>query len=181
MKRPSAHSGEEERLFEAVVAGDSMALGRLYSRHADMVYGIAFRMTESAADAKDVLQDVFVGLPDALRSFDGRGSFEGWLKKVTVRNSLMKLRARRRRREVPLAGMATTMRTRDATVIVERLALERALAALPAQLRIVFVLKEIEGFTHGEIADLLQIKRGTSEVRLHRARKALRNALGKSP
>jgi len=179
MSDKQAHDQEQEALLAAVARGDSPGLERLYTDYGDTVYRIAFRLTESAADAKDVLQDVFVALPEALHTFDGRGSFEGWLKRVTVRTSLMKMRTRRRRREISLGGLAGSIRQSERPDPVDQLELERAIAELPEQLRAVFVLKEIEGFTHDEIADLLQIKRGTSEVRLYRARRVLRTKLGR--
>ncbi len=179
MSDKQAQSPEQEALLRAVARGESPALERLYTEHGDTVYRIAFRLTESAADAKDVLQDVFVALPEALQSFGARGSFEGWLKRVAVRTSLMKMRTRRRRREISFGGLVGSIRQTERPDPVDRLELERAIAELPEQLRAVFVLKEIEGFTHDEIAELLQIKRGTSEVRLYRARRVLRTRLGR--
>ena len=172
-----AQDPEQEALLEAVARGDSAGLERLYTEYGDTVYGIAFRLTESAADAKDILHDVFVALPEALNSFDALGSFEGWLKRVAARTSLMKMRGRRRRREISLGGLAGSLRRFDRADPIDHLELERAIADLPEPLRAVFVLREIEGFSHDEIAELLNIRRGTSEVRLYRARRALRTRL----
>lgn len=171
---------EQEALLRAVARGDPPGLERLYTEYGDTVYRIAFRLTESAADAKDVLQDVFVALPEVLNTFDARGSFEGWLKRVAVRTSLMKMRTHRRRREISLGGLIGSLRQSERPDPVDQMELERSIADLPDHLRAVFVLKEIEGFSHDEIADLLQIKRGTSEVRLYRARRVLRTKLGRS-
>ena len=179
MSDKQQHDSEQEALLAAAARGDPLGLERLYEEYGDTVYRIAFRLTESAADAKDVLQDVFVALPEALQTFNALGSFEGWLKKVAVRSSLMTMRTRRRRREISLGGITGSLRQAERPDPVDRLELERAIAELPEQLRAVFVLKEIEGFTHDEIADLLQIKRGTSEVRLFRARRVLRTRLGR--
>src|SRR6266545_263433 len=89
-------------LVAAVRAGNSDALGRLYEQHADAVFVLALRMTASEADAEDVLQDVFVGLPEALRLYEERGTFGAWLKRVTARTALMRLRSQRRLREESL-------------------------------------------------------------------------------
>lgn len=164
---------KDSDLLRAAVAGEPEALSRLYRRHADAVYRMAFRLTESSADAQDVVQDVFVGLPEALRSYRGSGSLEGWLKKLAARTALMKLRSQRERREVPLSAFAHLLQRGEAGP-VDRMALERAIAALPEEFRFVVVLREIEGFTHREIADLLGISRTYSEVRHYRALKALR-------
>jgi RNA polymerase sigma factor (sigma-70 family) len=153
---------------------DDEALRILYARFAMPLLRLAFRFLESVDEAEDVVQDVFVGLPLALRHYEERGAFAAWLKQVTVRTALMH-RRRQARRQHALLGMP--MLRREATApapVIERLTLEAALAALPQPLRDVFVLYHIEHFSHSEIADLLGIRRGTAEVRLHRATRRLR-------
>lgn len=163
-------------LLRDAIAGDPEALTRLYERHADAVYRIAFRLTESSADAQDVVQDLFIGLPEALRSYDeeGRGTFEGWLKKVASRSALIRMRDQRSRREVPLSSFAHLLGRGGDAPEVDRMELERAIDDLPDELRFVVVLREIEGFSHREIGELLGISRSNSEIRHHRALKALR-------
>ena len=155
--------------------GDAAALGELYARHARPLLALARRLTGSAADAEDVLHDVFLGLPEALRRYDERGTLEAWLKRVTARVALNRLRARGGSREVPLAEVPNASGPADA---LDVLALQGAIDALPDALRVVLVLKEIEGYSHAEVAALLDITRGASEVRLHRAVAALRRRLG---
>lgn len=164
-------------VLERAAAGHPDALAWLYERYAPVVHRAAYRLTASRADADDVLQDVFVGLPEALRQYGGRGSLEGWLRKVAVRTALMRIRGSSRRREVPLDDVSPAAPRSDPGAGIDRAALESALAALPASLRVVFVLKEVEGYSHAEIAALLRIGEGASEVRLHRARKSLRTLL----
>jgi RNA polymerase sigma-70 factor (ECF subfamily) len=147
----------------------------LYSRYALSVHRLAYRITGSADDADDIVQDLFVGLPEALRSYDGRGSIEGWLRRIAARMSLALVHKRGRRSEVPLtesAGLQSKQPLPDAAV--DRISIDEALAQLPASLRIVFVLKESEGYSHTEIGEILSIRPGTSEVRLHRAKQLLR-------
>ncbi len=127
-----------------------------------------------------MLQDVFAGLPEALRTFEGRGSLEDWLKIVVTRRSLMVLRQRRRRREVSLDGSSAVQPVERAEPVVDRVALQRALALLPDPLRAVFVLKEIEGYSHEEIGRLMGIGAHGSASKLHRARKILRDRLRSS-
>ncbi|MFL5542723.1 MAG: RNA polymerase sigma factor [Longimicrobiaceae bacterium] len=163
-----------DALLQQTRAGDPGALAELYRRHCDAVHAVAFRLTASAAEADDVLQDVFVGLPEALRRYDGRGSFAGWLRRVAVRTALMRMRRSTRRGEVALADDAPA----PAPDAAARVDIERALAALAPGLRAVFVLREVEGYSHAEIAEMLGLRAGTSEVRLHRARQRLRQLLG---
>jgi RNA polymerase sigma factor (sigma-70 family) len=118
---------------------------------------------------------VFIGLPEALGHYASRGRLGGWIRQVAVRVALMRLRGGRRRAEEVLdddVGHTTV------PVDVElRLAIGAALGALPAEFRTVFVLKEVAGYTHAEIADMVGISVGLSEVRLFRARLLLRAML----
>jgi RNA polymerase sigma-70 factor, ECF subfamily len=169
-------AGPDRELYTAARAGRLDAVGELYRRHADEVYALAVRILGSADDAEDVLQDVFVGLPRALRGYREQGRFSAWLKRVTVRVALMRLRASRRKRETSLTALADPAETGTAAAAhpIDRVALERALARLPDKLRLVFVLKEIEGYGHAEIAGTLGISTGASMTRLSRAWDALR-------
>ena len=163
-------------LLTRTAAGSADALAELFHEYSADVHRVAFRLTLSADDGEDVVQDVFIGLPEAIGAYGGRGCFDAWLRAVTVRTTLMRLRAGRRREATALhSGDAS--RTSAPDPVVERLAIEAALAALPIDLRAVFVLRDVEGYTHAEIARLLGIRAGTSEVRLHRARRRLRDFL----
>ena len=135
---------------------------------------MAYRLTDSSPAAKDVLQTVFGRLPAALKTVDQRSSLGTWLRVVATRVALQLVRARRRRREVPLEHDLSS----HPPLILDSIALERALAALPDTLRTVIILKEIEGYSHKEIGELLEITPSASMVRLSRARASLRAALG---
>lgn len=173
--RPSEASSASTERLEAVRNGDEEALQELIREYSPLVYGVALGITRSEADAKDVLQDVFVGLPEALERFDGR-RFAGWLKVVASRRALMLLRSERRRSKYTMAaGFAARGSLEDQTL--SKIMIEQALDGLASNLRAVFVLKEIEGLSHREIATALGISENLSQVRLHRARRALRSLL----
>lgn len=168
-----------EQVSDAVLAsrardGSADALGSIYVRHAEMLHRLAFRLLGSAQDAEDLVQDLFVGLPEALHRYEERGRLDAWLRTIATRAALMRLRAARRfvdaTAEEPLA------RTPE-DGLAARVTLEHALARLSDALRVVFVLKEVEGYSHAEISNLLGIKAATSEVRLYRAIRALRAML----
>jgi RNA polymerase sigma-70 factor, ECF subfamily len=163
-------------LLRRVRGGSLEALGALYERHAGDVLSAAYRLLSSRPDAEDVMQDVFVGLPEALRRYDEKGSFSAWLGRVAVRTALMRMRAQRRRREAPQRH-AEWLPATGKELGVERVAAARALQSLPEGLRIVWVLKEIEGYSHAEIAGLLDISASASAVRLFRAWRSLRKEL----
>jgi RNA polymerase sigma-70 factor (ECF subfamily) len=154
--------------------GNAEALGSLYTRYGDALMAVAYRLLNSAADAEDVLHDVFVGLPEALRRYEERGALVGWLKRVTARVALTRMRDDRTSMHVAIDDVALAQHMADREGVM---ALRTAVGALPPGLRAVLVLKEIEGFTHAEIAGMLRISVGASEVRLHRALRALRRVL----
>ncbi len=164
----SAGNGSPGSLIAEARAGSPDALSALYLEHGAALFRLAYRLVGAREDAEDVVHDVFVGLPEALRRYEERGSFAPWLKRVTARLALMRLRRSKRRREVALdnaAGQAEPPVT------------QAAVDTLPDLLRVVLVLKEIEGYGHAEIALLLGISEGASRVRLTRALKRLRNEL----
>jgi RNA polymerase sigma-70 factor (ECF subfamily) len=158
--------------------GRGDALAELYARYGRSLMALAYRLTGSRADAEDVLHDVFLGLPEALRRYDERGSLDAWLRRVTARVAITRLRKRSRSREVALADDLVAPVTTAADWLGDVAIVERAINTLPDSLRAVFVLREVEGYSHAEIAELLDISTNASEVRLHRATRALRRQLG---
>lgn len=161
-------------LAAAVRDGNVDALGELYRRYAEPLMAVAYRLLWSHAEAEDVLHDVFVGLPRALRKYDERGSLVPWLKRVTAHVALSKLRAGGGPIEF---GVEHDAAVDESISPEESMTLSAAVASLAPALRAVLVLKEIEGFSHAEIAAMLGISKGASEVRLHRAIRALRERM----
>lgn len=151
----------------------------LYEEHAGRVYAICLRMTADPAEAEALTQDVFVQAWRKLGQLRDAGSVLGWLRRIAV-NALRRDRrsAARRHARVQLVGdPAQVERGFTGPVPEDRLALERAIAALPEGARAVLVLHDIEGYRHAEIAALLGITPGTSKSQLHRARSLLRETL----
>jgi RNA polymerase sigma-70 factor (ECF subfamily) len=156
--------------------GDGAAVAALYDRHAPALLRLAYRLTGSAQDAEDIVQDVFVGLPRALGRYEEQGQFASWLRKLTARLALSRMRSTRDDESID-ESTADFPGVSHETRVIDRIELEAAIAALPETLRRVFVLKAIGELPHDDIARLLGIKRGTAEVRYHRAVKALRTLL----
>jgi RNA polymerase sigma-70 factor, ECF subfamily len=156
---------------QAVRAGNSAALAVLYDAYASTLYETAYRLCGNGDDAQDIVHDCFVGLPQALRHYDERGTLEAWLRRIVVRLALMRRRAAHRRPEVSIedtapVALASNSRS-DAGVELDDL--RREIAELPEALRDVLVLKQVEGYSHEEIASLLGISAGASRARLSRA------------
>ena len=158
-------------------AGDVRAFERLYHAHLPRVHGLVRRMT-AGRDADELTQDVFVRLWQKLSSFRGESAFSTWLHRLAANVVIERFRtdATRRRRHIDGEEIFETLpalkRTGDLSMD-----LEVALARLPDGAREIFVLHDVEGYTHHEIATLLEISAGTSKAQLHRARMMLRKHL----
>ena len=155
-------------------AGDAEAFGRLYWRHAARVKALARRLL-GPADAEDGAQEVFVRAWRRLGQFRGESAFATWLHRLAVNVLLRELERSRRlpADETPLDTLAAETKPAGDPD------LERALALLPAGLREVVVLHDMESYTHDEIGRLLGIGRSASKMRLHRGRSALRGMLAR--
>jgi RNA polymerase sigma-70 factor (ECF subfamily) len=170
------HLSLEEILRHARL-GDPDALGALYDHHAAALCRTAYRLVGSRADAEDIVHDLFVGLPEALRGYQERGNLAAWLTRSVVRLALMRARADRRRRADPLSEASLPASGERTDARLEQSELQRVVMALPAGLRAVFMLKQVEGYSHDEIARMLGISSGASRVRFTRAIRMLRRAL----
>lgn len=164
----------DSELAAMAATGDSRALGELYYRHAGRLGLLALRLLGSKTDAEDVVQDLFVGLPEALSRYRDEGKLEAWLRRATVNLALKGMRRARRRREEGLPESLPSTAQGSSDQILVRYAVNE----LPDKLRMVVILKLVEGYSHQEIAELLGISRGSSEVRLSRALARLRERLG---
>lgn len=162
--------------LQRVRNGDGESLRVVMDEHAPLAYGVALRITGSEADAADIVQEVFVGLPEALEKFDG-DNFRGWLTTITRRYAYMCLRSDKRRRtaESNLPWPVPPASREEA--LLAGLDIEKALARLDDDLRRVFMLREVQGLSHDEVAAELAISSGLSRVRLVRARRALMERL----
>ena len=169
---PAADLPDDASLVASLQSGDRSALDELFRRHAAGLLRLASALVDD--DGDDVVQDVFVGLSLALRGYEERGTFAAWLRGVTVRTALSRRRRATQRRETVLETTLTTVTDPDPS---DAIALGDALRRLPDPLREIFVLKLVEGYSHAEIAELLDIRTGTSEVRLFRAIRRLRSLL----
>jgi RNA polymerase sigma-70 factor (ECF subfamily) len=157
--------------------GDTRAFERLYRGHAARVHGLARRMV-GHEEADELTQDVFVRAWEKLGTFRGEAAFGTWLHRVAINIMLARQQVRRRDRdrfEEDEAGIeAAPVAPRQTESSVD---LESALACLPDGARRVFVLHDVEGYKHHEIADALGITVGTSKSQLHRARMLMREQL----
>lgn len=176
-KRPRV---TEREMIQRVLGGDSQAERELYDRHVDRVYRLAYRLADGDVElARDFTQDAFIRAFDRLPEFRGDAALSTWLHSITVSVALNGMRRVRRwrSREAQLdeaTECAAAVRQTEPGLISR---LRAAIASLPAKYRVVFLMYDVEGYTHEEIGAALGMPTGTSKARLSRARARLRTEL----
>ena len=170
---------QERECVRRAQAGDLAAFEQLYRENVGRVYALCFRMSSDPSLAEELAQDVFVRAWEKLGSFRGESAFSSWLYPLAVNVALSERRARRRRTSRVMATDDLTPFDKGETPHGPEIGfdLERALASLPPGARSVFLLHDVEGYRHEEIAEMTGVATGTSKAQLHRARRLLREAL----
>ena len=179
---PDPDSEHERVLVRRAQEGDATAFEQLYRTNVRRIYALCYRLAGEATLAEELAQDVFVKAWQKLASFRLESAFSSWLYPIAVNVALSERRARRRRtaRITSTDDLTPFEKPKRAAAGPETgFDLERALALLPEGARAVFVLHDVEGYRHEEIGRLTGVATGTSKAQLHRARKLLREALGR--
>lgn len=187
--RPSeAVAWTEAEAIRRSQAGDSAAFDFLYQLHGRRVYALCLRMVNNPADAEDLMQEAFLQLFRKIGTFRGESAFSTWLHRMTVNVVLMRLR----KKSLPTDSLEETLDPeqennspkRDVGApdlrlsgAVDRVNLERSIEQLPPGYRTVFVLHDVQGYEHNEIADIMGCSVGNSKSQLHKARTRLRELL----
>jgi RNA polymerase sigma-70 factor (ECF subfamily) len=163
---------DDVALVRRVQQGDLGAFEPLYRRHAGRTYALCLRLTGDRMAAAERVQDVFVRVWERIRSYRGDSAFTSWLHRLTVNVVLTDMRSTKRR-EARIMLDDTPIAEAPAVRIDERMDLDAAVMRLPPGARVVFVLHEIEGYSHDEIASLLGLASGTVRAQLWKARQML--------
>jgi RNA polymerase sigma-70 factor (ECF subfamily) len=170
-------------LARRVSSGDIQAFEELYQRHQRRVYNLCLRMTNNIPEAEDLTQEVFIHLFHKIGSFRGDSAFTTWLHRLTINKVLMYFRTNKRyRNQTTLEDMLHEPAAREPSdhsraMTWDRLTLERAVIQLPPGYRAVFILHDVEGYDHAEVARICGISIGTTKSQLHKARRKLRTLL----
>jgi RNA polymerase sigma-70 factor (ECF subfamily) len=182
----SAPSSDDTAALVALAArGDVSAFEQLYQRSSGRVYAICVRMTGDAQRARELTHDTFVRAWERLATFRGEAAFETWMHRIAVNLVLGAERSDRRRRARIVSSDDEPEPERvlafghSAPDVETKVDLERAIAALPPRAREVFVLHDVEGYKHDEIADRLDLQSSSVRAQLHRARRLIMGMLNR--
>lgn len=185
-KTPAPKAAAETQLIARAQKGDEEAFSALFETHKRRVYSLCLRMTGNTAEAEDLTQEAFLQLFRKIATFRGESAFSTWLHRLAVNVVLMHLR-KKGLQQVSLDEPDTSQDEsvkrdygdddRRLVGSIDRLSLSRAIAELPPGYRAVFVLHDIEGYEHNEIAEMMNCSVGNSKSQLHKARMKLRERL----
>ena len=170
----------DQARIQAAQAGDANAFRAVYEAHVGRVRALCLRLSGDSGRADELTQDVFVRVWERLGTFRGESAFGTWLHRLAVNEVLQTLRsAGRRERRVAIMAEPPETQVHGGAEPEQSMDLEAAIAALPEGCRTVFVLHDVEGLRHEEIASLTGTAVGTSKAHLFRARRLLREALNR--
>lgn len=178
-------SATDFQLARTATYGDMAAFEEIYNRHHRRVYSLCLRMLQNPAEAEDMTQEVFIQLYRKIGTFRGESAFTTWLHRLTINQVLMHFRKRSLKFEITTKEGETPVQVTLGTEnpkkmsIIDKLALEDAIAQLPPGYKNVFVLHDVEGYEHEEVAKILGCAVGTSKSQLSKARLKLRKLLKK--
>lgn len=190
MTDPKQRQGDEFNEAEAIdkaKLGDAEAFQALYDKHKRRVYSLCLRMTANTAEAEDLTQEAFLQLYRKIATFRGESAFSTWLHRLSVNVVLMHLR----KKGLPVVSLEETTQggeedtpkkdfgAEDVALAgsIDRLQLQKAVESLPPGYRSIFVLHDVEGYEHNEIATIVGCSIGNSKSQLHKARMKLRDLL----
>ena len=180
---PSTMREDEAAALDSIrraQAGDVDAFELLYREHAGRVFALCLRLQGGdSAEATELMQDVFIKAWRRLATFRGDSAFSSWLHRMAVNTMLENARSDRRRiaRVLPMDDTSLLPGGARSSGVELKMDMEDAIASLPKGARLAFVLHDVEGFQHQEIAEQLSVSVGTVKAQLHRARRLLRERL----
>jgi len=185
--QPAPPPTEDQLILARAQDGDHAAFAQIYATHKRRVYSLCLRMLGNIAEAEDLTQEAFLQLHRKIATFRGDSAFSTWLHRLTINVVLMHLRRKglnlisldEAQDPTSEHGPHRSFGAQDTRLAgtLDRMTLEKAVEDLPAGYRLIFVLHDIEGYEHNEIASLLDCSIGNSKSQLHKARMKLRDAL----
>lgn len=163
-------------IIEACVRGERHAQYVLYNHYKDYVFTLAYRMNQNLQDAEDVTQKIFIRIFHKIDTYKGDSAFSSWIYRIATNLCINHYRSNRTRKSKTGPELDDNLVGKNGTNTLAP-HLEKAVSALPPGYRMVFLLHDVQGFNHGEVAEMMEISEGTSKSQLHKARQELRRRL----
>ncbi|RDK84196.1 RNA polymerase sigma factor [Marinirhabdus gelatinilytica] len=167
----------QEQLIKGCKKNDRKAQAALFKQYKDTLYFVSLKYSRNAAEAEDNLHDSFMVIFDSIKKFKNLGSFEGWMKRITMFKAIDRYK---KNKYVPVETFDETLPAPNLENEVAALPLDtllQCIQALPDQYRLVFNLYQLDGFSHKEVAGILNISESTSKSNYHRAKKILQQSI----
>lgn len=167
----------QEQLITGCKKNDRTAQSELFKQYKDVLYFVSLKYSRNAAEAEDNLHDAFMVIFDSIKKFENRGSFEGWMKRITMFKAIDRYK---NNKYIPVAVLEETVVQPNQEAELAALPLDTLLQCiqeLPDQYRLVFNLYQLDGYSHKEVARILNISEGTSKSNYHRAKQGLQKSI----
>lgn len=172
-------SNPKESLFDVIRRcqdGDRKAMEEIYSDYKSSLFNLTYRYTRDLSSAEDLLQDIFIKIFTRISKLRSPEAFNAWVYRTAINTCISSIRKSGRGKHIPLNEMDKPDKA-EADNIHIRLDMEKAVSILPPKQKAVFLLHDVQGFTHGEIAQIMKWSEGTSKSQLFRARMKIRGHL----
>ena len=169
----------EEAIFQGCLKNDAAAQRELYNRYSPKMLAVCYRFAHNREDAEDMLQEGFIKVFSQLHTFQNKGAFEGWIRRIIVHTCINNLKKNKRFNESVDIMYASSIQTREESVpsIVQAKQIVECIRMLPLGYRTVLNLYAIEGYSHKEISEVLDIEESTSRSQYTRAKQMLEDIL----
>ncbi len=167
----------DKELIQRCIKNDRIAQGELFKRYKDTLYFVSLKYCRNTAEAEDNLHDAFMAIFDSIHNYKGQGSFEGWMKRITIFKAIDRYK---NNKYIPVAVFEETLTEDDIELAVSKVSLDQLLKSiqeLPDQYRLVFNLFQLDGHSHKEVSEILNITEGSSKSNYHRAKQILQKEI----
>lgn len=168
---------DQKELIKRCCKNDRSAQSELFKRYKDTLHLVSLKYSRNKTEAEDNLHDAFMAIFDSIKKYKGQGSFEGWMKRITMFKAIDRYK---NNKYVPVDVFEETIKNEDKPLELSQLSLDQLLNCiqeLPDQYRLVFNLYQLDGHSHKEVAKILDISESTSKSNFHRAKQLLQNKI----
>lgn len=166
-----------EKLIKGCINNNRKAQQELYKQYKDSLYFLCLKYCKNTAEAEDNLHDAFITIFSKIEKYNNKGSFEGWMKRITINKAIDRYKAKKYTLDIDDVQITETTTIEEEKLNIPLKTILKTVQELPNQYRIVFNLYQLDNYSHKEIAEMLNISTGTSKSNLHRAKTLLKKRI----